>query len=121
MFSLNFERKDMQEGLKVCWKCVGHRECSMPMMFQKRAWALRGRKAERKWFFVRGRRYSLLPALTVDELAFSAIKAYVQRAGVLGRDRFDVDDDEVYVHLYEAAHSVTADSAKGWFHHCGYL
>jgi hypothetical protein len=27
----------------------------------------------------------------------------------------------VYVHLIEAAFSVTSEGAEGYFHHCGYL
>lgn len=76
---------------------------------------------------IEGRGYHImfLPPYSPDfnpiELAFSAIKAYVRRAGVLGRDEFGDDDTYAYVHLLEAAFSVTTDSAKGWFHHCGYL
>lgn len=180
---------------------------------RNRAWALRGRKAERKWFFVRGRRrvyfwncysiclliccrYSLLPALSVNgviyarlvegsfttrrfrsfieglldrmdqtmelgsyiimdnarihkdesikdliegwgynimflppyspdfnpiELAFSTIKAFVRCAGVLGWDEEGDDDTYVYIHLLEAAFSITAENAEGFFHHCGYI
>lgn len=57
------------------------------------------------------------------ELAFSSIKAYVRRAGVLGRDDLDdpEDDTYVYIHLLEAAYSVSESSSTGWFHHCRYL
>ncbi|THU81648.1 hypothetical protein K435DRAFT_565578, partial [Dendrothele bispora CBS 962.96] len=61
------------------------------------------------------------PDFNPIELAFSAIKAYVRRAGVLGRDEHGNDDCYVYIHLLEAAYSVTSASAMGWFHHCGYL
>jgi hypothetical protein len=53
----------------------------------------------------------------------SPIKAYVRRDGTLGHDALDMvmDDTYVYEHLFEAAYHVTADDAKGWFHHCGYI
>lgn len=61
------------------------------------------------------------PDFNPIELAFSAIKAYVCHAGILGRDEEGNSDAYVYQHLLEAAFSVHEDSAKGWFHHCGYL
>lgn len=75
----------------------------------------------------RGYRVLYLPPYSPDfnpiELAFSAIKAYVRRAGELGRvDLEDPDDDtDVYIHLLEAAYSVSEGSSLGWYHHCGYL
>jgi len=75
----------------------------------------------------RGMRVLFLPPYSPDynpiELAFSSIKAYVRRAGVLGRTDLDQneDDDYVYLHLLEASYSVTPEAARGWFHHCGYL
>ncbi|KIL55693.1 hypothetical protein M378DRAFT_17709 [Amanita muscaria Koide BX008] len=163
-----------------------------------RAWALRGQRAVRKSFFVRGKRYSLLPALSLEgmlhvkivegsfttvlfeefidgllnkmqpfpaknsviildnarihkhpwimekieergmrvmflppyspdynpiELAFSVIKAFVRRDGTLGREDVDqgIDDTYVYLHLLEAAYSITGDDALGFYHHCGYI
>ena len=55
------------------------------------------------------------------ELAFSVIKAHVRHHGVLGRHDVDqnFDDAYVYVHLFEAAFSVTPNDALGFFHHCG--
>lgn len=76
---------------------------------------------------IQGRGYHItyLPPYSPDfnpiELAFSAIKAYVRRAGVLGRDEEGDNDAYVYQHLLEVAFSIHEDSAKGWFHHCGYL
>jgi hypothetical protein len=57
------------------------------------------------------------------ELAFSVIKAYVRRHGVLGRRDVDQNSDDtyVYVHLFEAVFSVTPDDALGFFHHCVYI
>ena len=74
-----------------------------------------------------GMRVLFLPPYSPDynpiELAFSAIKAHVRRHGVLGRRDVDqnLDDAYVYVHLFEAAFSVTPDDARGFFHHCGYI
>lgn len=76
---------------------------------------------------IEGRGYKIiyLPPYSPDynpiELAFSAIKAYVRRAGTLGRDEDEDDDTYAYVHLLEAAFSVSEESAEGWFHHCGYI
>jgi len=161
-----------------------------------RAWALSGQRAVRKCFFVRGRRYSLLPALSLDgiiwaktvegsftkplfmgfiaellsrmqpfparnsvivmdnarihksqdvidmihargmrvmflppyspdynpiELAFSSIKAFVRRERVLGREDQNADDIYVYLHLFDAAFSITAEKALGYYHRCGYV
>lgn len=57
------------------------------------------------------------------ELAFSAIKSFVKRARELGRQDVnqDIDDTYVYLHLIEAAFSVTPETALGFFHHCGYV
>lgn len=74
-------------------------------------------------------RYFFLPPYSPDynpiELAFSAIKAHVRREGDLAREDLDngvnADDTYVYIHLYQAAYSVTRDNALGFFHHCGYL
>lgn len=76
---------------------------------------------------IKGRGYKILylppysPDFNPIELAFSSIKAYVRRAGVLGHDSEDINDTYAYIHLLEAAYSVTAESAQGWFHHCGYI
>jgi transposase len=59
------------------------------------------------------------PDFNPIELAFSAIKAYVQHARELARK--DVDQASIYIHLLEAAYSVTSEDAEGYFHHCGYL
>jgi len=40
--------------------------CNRKTSYRDRAWAIRGRRALRKSFFVRGRRYSILPALSLD-------------------------------------------------------
>jgi hypothetical protein len=57
------------------------------------------------------------------KLAFSVIKAFVQRDGTLGHEDVvqGIDDTYVYLHLLEAAYSITGDDALGFFHHCGYI
>ena len=56
-------------------------------------------------------------------MAFSSIKAYVRQHGELGRQDIDQNEDDnyVYLHLYDAAFSITAGHALGYFHHCGYI
>jgi transposase len=72
-------------------------------------------------------RVLFLPPYSPDynpiELAFSAIKAFVRRDGTLGREDLDQkhDDTYVYVHLLEAAFSISATDVSGFFHHCGYM
>lgn len=76
---------------------------------------------------IEGRGYYImyLPPYSPDfnpiELAFSSIKAYVCRAGVLGRDNEDNNDNYAYIHLTQAAFSVSAESSEAWFHHCQYI
>lgn len=57
------------------------------------------------------------------ELAFSAIKAYVRRHGELGRQDVNqnIDDMYVYIHLFEAAYSISETDALGFYHRCGYV
>ena len=72
-------------------------------------------------------RVHFLPPYSPDynpiELAFSDIKAFVRWDGTLGREDLDQkrDDTYVYVHLLEAAFSISATDALGFFHHCGYV
>jgi transposase len=70
-------------------------------------------------------RVLFLPPYSPDynpiELAFSAIKSYVKRHQVLGRDGSDEDDMHVYLYLLDAAFSINGDHAKGFYHKCGYL
>ncbi|KAJ6573757.1 hypothetical protein DFH09DRAFT_915705, partial [Mycena vulgaris] len=63
------------------------------------------------------------PDFNPIELAFSAIKAYVCRMGIIGRANLEAQDDNIYVylHLLEASFSISGKSAVGWFHHCGYI
>ncbi|KAJ7349410.1 hypothetical protein DFH08DRAFT_697109, partial [Mycena albidolilacea] len=56
-----------------------------------------------------------LPNFNPIELAFSAIKAFVCRIGIIGRADLESEEDDtyVYVHLIDAALPVTAESAMG--------
>ncbi|KZV60878.1 hypothetical protein PENSPDRAFT_593556 [Peniophora sp. CONT] len=79
------------------------------------------------YFLCRGCRYCFLPPYSPDfnpiELAFSAIKAFVKRSGVLRREDLGVDgnDTYVYLHLIDAVYSVTPEDATAFFYKCGYL
>jgi transposase len=72
-------------------------------------------------------KYLFLPPYSPDynsiELAFSAIKAFVRRAGTLGRQDVNQNEDDayVYLHFFDAAFSITPQDALGFFHHCGYV
>jgi hypothetical protein len=72
-------------------------------------------------------KYLFLPPYPPDynpiELAFSAIKAFVQRDGTLGRQDVNQKEDDtyVYLHLFDAAFSITPEDALGFLHHCGYV
>jgi hypothetical protein len=62
------------------------------------------------------------PDLNPIEEAFSAIKAHLRRhLHVLLAAMGEEDDLSVYLLLYEAVYSVTADDAYGWFSHSGYV
>ena len=73
----------------------------------------------------RGMRVMFLPPYSPDynpiELAFSSIKAFVRRERVLGREDQNSDDLYVYLHLFDAAFSITAEKALGYYYHCGYM
>lgn len=78
----------------------------------------------------RGMRLEFLPPYSPDynpiELAFSVIKARFKRhhgdfarsntTGTNGIDRW-----EVYIMLLNLVYSITAEEARGFFHHSGYL
>lgn len=72
-------------------------------------------------------RIMFLPPYSPDynpiELAFSAIKAYVRRDRTLGCEDLDQCEDDmwVYLHLLDAAFSITVEDAQGFFYHCGYI
>ena len=72
----------------------------------------------------RGARLLYLPSYSPDlnpiELAFSSIKARLRA------NRDQMDDDlagagAMYNILWQAIYSVSAESAKGWYKHCGYI
>lgn len=73
----------------------------------------------------RGMRIMFLPPYSPDynpiELAFSSIKAFVRRERVLGCEDQNADDVYVYLHLFDAAFSITAEKALGYYHNCGYV
>lgn len=70
--------------------------------------------------------YLFLPPYSPDynpiELGFSAIKSHVQRERALVREDLDMNSDDMYIymHLVEAAYSITSDDATHFFNHCGY-
>jgi transposase len=72
-------------------------------------------------------RVMFLPPYSPDynpiELAFSSIKAYVRRAGVLIREDINQEENDtyVYLHLLDASYSISSEKALGYFHHCGYV
>ncbi|KAF9490689.1 hypothetical protein BDN71DRAFT_1399483 [Pleurotus eryngii] len=72
-------------------------------------------------------RVMFLPPYSPDynpiELVFSAIKSFVRRHQVLGRQDFTIDNDDAYMytHLFDAAYSITANDALGFFYKCGYV
>ena len=96
-------------------------------------WSMQGTLLHILWWSTdnltlpRGMRVMFLPPYSPDynpiELAFSSIKAFVQRARVLNCEDVDqnIDDSYVYLHLFDAAFSITAEKALGYYHHCGYV
>ena len=73
----------------------------------------------------RGTRLLYLPSYSPDfnpiELAFSTIKQWLR----LNRDHVNQElqsrDGRIYDIFWEAIHSVTAEQARGWYKHCGYV
>jgi transposase len=72
-------------------------------------------------------KYVFLPPYSPDfnpiELAFSAIKAHLRRNGSLFRSASMTAEEtcDALYYLHEAVWSVTADDARGWYHHCNYI
>jgi hypothetical protein len=66
-----------------------------------------------------------LPVYSPDfnpiELTFSKIKAWLSA----NHDWLDVElesrDATVYTSFWEAVHSISAEHARGWYKHCGYV
>jgi len=78
----------------------------------------------RKMVEERGARLLYLPSHSPDlnpiELAFSSIKDWLRT----NQDQEDQErevESSVYDTLRQAVHSVSAESAKGWYKHCGYI
>jgi DDE superfamily endonuclease len=75
----------------------------------------------------RGMRIEFLPPYSPDfnpiELAFSAIKSDIRRKGNIVRAVMETPEQqaEVFCQLWESVHTVTADDAEAFYHHCGYL
>ena len=73
----------------------------------------------------RSARLLYLPSYSPDfnpiELAFSTIKQWLR----LNRDHVNQElqsrDGRIYDIFWEAIHSVTAEQARGWYKHCGYV
>ena len=73
----------------------------------------------------RGARLLYLPAYSPDfnpiELAFSTIKTWLRANRDRVNQELDAEDGVVYNVFWEAVHTVTAEHAKGWYKHCGYI
>jgi hypothetical protein len=70
----------------------------------------------------RGARLLYLPSYSPDfnpiELAFLSIKAWLRA----NRDHLDENQaGTVYDALWQAVHAISAESARGWYKHCGYI
>ena len=71
-----------------------------------------------------GARLLFLPSYSPDfnpiELAFSTIKAWLQRYCERVDDGLQSEDRVVFDVFWEAAQSITVGDAKRWYGHCGY-
>src|ERR1700722_1841219 len=103
-------------------RLMGKGKCPCGILHKKKKGKGGKEKGERN---LTGCRLLYLPAYSPDlnpiELAFSKIKAYVRRNRGIERTDPDIDDTDTFLYLYQAAFSVTADHAAGWFHHGGYI
>ena len=63
---------------------------------------------------------SYSPDLNPIELAFSSIKAWLRACRDCINIELDSEDGNIYDAFWEAVFSVTAESARGWYKHCGY-
>ncbi len=70
------------------------------------------------------------PDFNPIEEAFSKIKAHFKRNGVEMRRKMDASrlaggarrpEDDAIMAIYSALNTVTAEDARGWFKHSGYL
>lgn len=61
------------------------------------------------------------PDFNPIELAFSTIKMWLRMNRDPVNQGIESEDGMVYNLFWEAVHSVTAEHAKGWFKHCGYI
>lgn len=78
------------------------------------------------WTLTSGMKTVYLPPYSPDfnpiELAFLAIKAYVQCYGnIIWTAMQDKDDLDVYLFLYKATFHTTEEDIEGFYSHCGYI
>ncbi len=76
-------------------------------------------------FYGRGMWIEFLPPYSPDlsliELAFSSIKAWIwANGGLIQVEAEDHDDTILIMSLYDAIFSVTTKKAMGWFSNCSY-
>ena len=73
----------------------------------------------------RGARLMYLPSYSPNfnpiKLAFSTIKQWLRSNHDCVNREIDSDNGAVYNIFWEAVHSVTAEQARGWYKHCGYI
>ena len=73
----------------------------------------------------RGARLLYLPSYSPDfnpiELAFSTIKQWLRLNRKHVNQELESRDGRIYDIFWEAVHSVTAEQARGWYKHCGYV
>ena len=66
-----------------------------------------------------------LPSYSPDfnpiELAFSTIKQWLRLNREHVNQELESRDGRIYDIFWEAVHSVTAEQARGWYKHCGYV
>ena len=84
-------------------------------------------KVDGIWELVEDRGACLLylPSYSPDfnpiELAFSTIKQWLRSNRDCVNQELNSGEGGVYNVSWEAVHSVTADQARGWYKHCGYI
>ena len=64
---------------------------------------------------------SYSPNFNPIELAFSTIKQCLHSNHNCVNQELDSGEGRIYNVFWEAVHLVTADQAKGWYKHCGYI
>ena len=73
----------------------------------------------------RGARLLYLPSYSPDfnpiKLAFLTIKQWLHLNRNCVNQELQSCDSRIYDIFWEAVHSVTAEQARGWYKHCGYV